>query len=376
MLGDCVRSVLSQDYDDMELVVSDNASDDGTQEILAEFRGDPRLKVLRLEELVEVTDNWSNGVRAATGDYLLLIGDDDYLLPGYARRLDDLIERYEEPDCITYNGYTYAYPGALHGHRESHYADPYFRWPADLPAEGPIPRAKREQIARDLFAFRFHIHLNLQTTVVSRQAVDRMRNGFLKPPFPDFYALNALMLITDNWVYSPEQLIVIGISPKSFGRSVHGHERVEGLEYLGIDPDFPGHLPGNEVINGTYATLLELKRDYAPELQGTEIDRPQYVFNQVYAWYFQGRVGSLPWRTVASRMRALPARDWAAFAKGLAPNLSLERLRRNVRIDREEPVPHLWPGLEPLPGVNGIEEFAQWVASRNGSAVRSESSRG
>ena len=374
MLGSAVRSVLAQDYEALELIVSDNASTDDTQAVLAQFADDPRLRVLTLTEAVEVTDNWINGVTAATGDYFLLIGDDDYLLPGYARRLAELVEAHDSPDCITYNGYTYAYPGALAGHDESHYADPYFHWDPSLPPAGPIPRAQRAQMARDMFSFRFRIHLNLQTTVVSRLGVAKMRNGFLKPPFPDFYALNALMLVADKWVYSPDQLIVIGISPKSFGHTVHGHEREQGLEYLGIAPDFSGRLPGNEVINGTYACLLELKRDYAEEFRDVEIDRAQYVFNQVYSWYFQWRIGSLRGRAVASRMRALPARDWAAFARGLAPNLSLARLRRNVRIDRERLVPRMWPGLEPLPGVNGIEEFARWIERTRGPAPRAAGS--
>ena len=364
MLEGCLRSVLSQSFADMEVVVSDNASTDDTPEILRRHESDDRLKVVRVDEPLEVTDNWINAVAASTGDYLLLIGDDDYLLPGYCERIAELIEAHDNPDCITYNAYAYAFPGALAGHRHSHFADPFFKWDPGLPAAGPIPRELRRELVRDFFRFRFRIHLNLQTTIVSRRAIERMRNGFLKPPFPDFYALNALMLLADNWVYSPEQLIVIGISPKSFGHTVHGHDRAEGLKYLGISPEFPGHLPGNEVINGTYACLLELERDYGPELTGIEIDRAQYVFNQVYAWYLQMRVGSLPWQTVRRRLRLLSARDWLLLAKGLAPNLSFTRVRRNVRIDRDEPIEHLWPGLEPLPGVDDIESFAQWVAAR------------
>ncbi len=364
MLEGCLRSVLSQPFADMEVVVSDNASTDDTPEILRRHESDDRLKVVRVDAPLEVTDNWINAVAASSGDYLLLIGDDDYLLPGYCERIAELIEAHDNPDCITYNAYAYAFPGALAGHRHSHFADPFFKWDPDLPAAGPIPRELRRELVRDFFRFRFRIHLNLQTTIVSRRAIERMHNGFLKPPFPDFYALNALMLLADNWVYSPEQLIVIGISPKSFGHTVHGHDRAEGLKYLGISPEFPGHLPGNEVINGTYACLLELERDYGPELTGIEIDRAQYVFNQVYAWYLQMRVGSLPWQTVRRRLRLLSARDWLLLAKGLAPNLSFTRVRRNVRIDRDEPIEHLWPGLEPLPGVDDIEAFAQWVAAR------------
>jgi len=361
LLEGCLRSILDQDYSDMELVVSDNASDDRTPEILESFAGDPRLKVLRLDEPVEVTDNWINGVNATSGDYLLLIGDDDCLLPGYCERIDELIEKYDRPDCITYNGYAYAFPGALAGHPHSHYSDPFYEWGSGLPAEGPLPADLRREIARDFFRFHYRIHLNLQTTIVSRRAIGRMRKGFLRPPYPDFYALNALMLVADSWVYSPDKLIVIGISPKSYGHTVHGDDRAEGEQYLGISLDFPGQLPGHAVINGTYVCLLELKEDYGPELAGIEIDRGQYLFNQIYAWYLQWRVGSLPRRTFLRRLRALPARDWLLFLRGLAPHLSPKRVLRNVRISRSEPVQHLWPGLRPLPEVSDIEGFRDWV---------------
>ena len=45
LLEGCVRSVLDQDYEDFELVISDNASDDGTGDILAGFASDPRVRL-------------------------------------------------------------------------------------------------------------------------------------------------------------------------------------------------------------------------------------------------------------------------------------------------------------------------------------------
>ena len=369
LLEVCLRSVLDQPYEDMEVIVSDNASTDQTPAILESLSGDPRLKVLRLDEPVEVTDNWINGVEASSGDYLLLIGDDDCLLPNYCARIDELIETYGRPDCITYNGYAFAFPGALAGHPDSHYADPFYEWDSGLPAEGPLPPDVRREIARDFFRFDYRIHLNLQTTIVSRRAITRMRKGFLRPPYPDFYALNALMLVADSWVYSPDKLVVIGISPKSYGHTVHGgNADSEGEQYLGISLDFPGQLPGHAVINGTYVCALELKEDYGPEFAGIEIDRGQYLFNQVYAWYLQWRVGSLPRRTFVRRLRSLPLRDWLLFGRGLAPHLSPKRISRNVKIDRDEPVQHLWPGLRPLPEVSDMEGFRRWVTSADGPA--------
>src|SRR5436309_2749745 len=86
-LRDALASVLDQEGD-FELVVADNANTDETPAILAERAGDPRLKVIRLNEVVPVTDNWMCTLRAAEGEYMLMIGDDDLLLPGFFERAE------------------------------------------------------------------------------------------------------------------------------------------------------------------------------------------------------------------------------------------------------------------------------------------------
>ena len=65
LLEGTLRSVLDQPSEDFELVVSDNASDDGTAEILAEAAADPRLRVLRQPRPLGVTDNWNAALGAA-----------------------------------------------------------------------------------------------------------------------------------------------------------------------------------------------------------------------------------------------------------------------------------------------------------------------
>src|SRR6202035_3936884 len=83
LVSDCVRAVLDQAGEDFELVVSDNANEDGTREALAAFDGDPRLKVVTQRRPVSVVENWNAALRASRGRYVLLIGDDDLLLPWY-----------------------------------------------------------------------------------------------------------------------------------------------------------------------------------------------------------------------------------------------------------------------------------------------------
>ncbi len=46
-LANCIRSILDQGYDDLELAISDNANTDKTPQIIRAFSGDPRVMILR-----------------------------------------------------------------------------------------------------------------------------------------------------------------------------------------------------------------------------------------------------------------------------------------------------------------------------------------
>ena len=75
-----VESALLQTYSNIEILVSDNASEDETPAVLANF-GDKRLRTLRQESRVTMFANWNSVLRAARGEYFLLLSDDDLLEP-------------------------------------------------------------------------------------------------------------------------------------------------------------------------------------------------------------------------------------------------------------------------------------------------------
>jgi glycosyltransferase involved in cell wall biosynthesis len=366
LLENCIGSVLGQPYREMELVVSDNASTDNTAEILARFESDSRLRVIRQPRPLPVTENWNAALEAASGGYLLQIGDDDYLLPGYFERVDQLLRELGDPDCLTYNGYAFAFPGFA-GSATARYADPFFALDERFPGKGELSRALRERLVQEMFGFEFPLHLNLQTTVVARRATERLANGLYKPPFPDFYAMCALLLRAERWFYAEQKLIAIGISPKSFGRTLHRQTQEEGLRYLGISTEFQDRLPGTELINGAYASFVEVQRDYADELKGVELDRGAYVMKQVYSWYLQWRLGWLPNAELVRRMRMLRLRDLPLLLARSTSRLRERRMRRRLRIDRRNAAGEVWVGLEPLPAeIRDNAQFARWLERERG----------
>ena len=84
-LGAAVESALAQEYDDYEVVVCDNASTDGTQDLLSRY-DDPRLRNVRYEELVGQAANWNRCLDLAAGDYVVLLHADDILQPQFLAR--------------------------------------------------------------------------------------------------------------------------------------------------------------------------------------------------------------------------------------------------------------------------------------------------
>jgi len=365
-LENCIRSILEQDYSDLELVISDNANADATPEICRKFSGDPRVKVLRLDTPVSVTDNWNNALSGSSGDYILMMGDDDCLLPGYFCRMELILDRYDQPDCIVHNAYSYVAPGAMAGNQRSYYCEEHFHFGPDFRREGLLSSQQRFGIVRDMFDFRVRIPLNMQTTLVGRKAFTKHCGCRFQPPFPDHYALNSLLLTAPNWVFSPEKPLVVGISPKSFGHYVYSNRQASGLAYLGIAAEFAGRLPGNELMNGMHVWLNRLRQNYPEQLNGVKVDRPGYVRRQFYAWCMQWKLGAITPAGFRANLSLLSPSDWLGLLGSVVNWASWKRLIRIVRGGRKRSAAEAqWSSLLPLEGVDGIRGFVQWLGERD-----------
>lgn len=360
-LKDCISSILEEPYQDMELIVSDNANTDETQDVIRSFGADRRLKIIRTETAVPVTDNWNRALEASSGDYILMMGDDDCLLPGYFKRMDEILKKYDSPDCVTYNAYTFVTPDSINGNSQSYYNRIHFKFGPDFKKEGPISPEMRFSIVRDMFRFRVRIPLNMQTTLVSRRSAERIIGGMFRPPFPDHYALNALLLNAGKWVYVPENLLVVGVSPKSFGHFVYSNRQDKGLSYLGIGSDFNGRLSGNELINHMHVWLDLLKNNYRDRLKGIEISRSNYVRRQVYHWYMQYKLKTISAGELKGMMRELSAGDWLSLFSSLIDGESWRRLLRMLASGKDNKMQKIWHGLCPLDNVLNIRDFKDWA---------------
>jgi glycosyltransferase involved in cell wall biosynthesis len=76
-----IESALAQDYPNLEVVVSDNASADGTAEAVKSYGRDNRLKYFRNRENIGMVPNFRKALYDyATGDWAIVLNDDDYFI--------------------------------------------------------------------------------------------------------------------------------------------------------------------------------------------------------------------------------------------------------------------------------------------------------
>lgn len=80
-----LASALAQDYENLEILVCDNASTDGTDAYIATL-SDERLRYIRHETNIGANANFNSCLENATGDYFVLLHDDDLLDPQFVSR--------------------------------------------------------------------------------------------------------------------------------------------------------------------------------------------------------------------------------------------------------------------------------------------------
>ena len=82
----CIDSLIAQTFEDIEIILVDDASSDGSGEICDAYaKKDPRIRVIHQEHGgLSVARN--TGLAAARGEWLMFVDSDDYVLPDFCRR--------------------------------------------------------------------------------------------------------------------------------------------------------------------------------------------------------------------------------------------------------------------------------------------------
>lgn len=96
-LPDAIDSVLSQTMKELEFVIVDDASTDGTTDLLKQYASrDARIRVLRNEINAGIAQSLNLGISHCNGDYIARMDADDVCEPERLKRQLELMERQPE----------------------------------------------------------------------------------------------------------------------------------------------------------------------------------------------------------------------------------------------------------------------------------------
>lgn len=204
VLARALDSVLEQLGDDVEVCVSDNASEDATQDVVRErqARWGERLRYHRNPANLGLVPNLLNSVRMATGEFCWLLGSDDVVVPGGVQAVVELLRSHPETSGVTLNRFRVNVFDP--GRRES---DPA----AELP-EG----ADTLQVYDDAEAIFVNVGLSMDfmSTQILRRApflavVDAASPAELAPAgdLAHLYLMGRLVQERPRWIWYPDALV-------------------------------------------------------------------------------------------------------------------------------------------------------------------------
>ncbi|HEX2583245.1 MAG TPA: glycosyltransferase [Chlamydiales bacterium] len=260
-----IESVRRQEYDRWEIIISDNYSEQDIKGYIDSLN-EPRIKYSRTERFLSVTDNWNAALDRATGDYVIMLGDDDCLMKGYFNIVQKIVSEFSSPELIYSNAFLYAYPGVLPKYPEGHFKTMgnCGLWDRETPY---LLSAKTiERLVNDAFNFKMTFAYNMQFATIHKNLIERMRvqGKFFHSPYPDFYAMPLLMDRAKTVVACPYPLVTVGISPKSHGYYHFNNREKDAALFLNNPVELKGQeelndilLPGS-VLNTTWLVSLHV----------------------------------------------------------------------------------------------------------------------
>lgn len=276
LLRDALASALYQDFDDFEVVVSDNFNDDRTQKVLDEFRAHRRLRCIRPERLLPMPEHWEFASRHAEGTYVMFLTDRSALKRHALRTIHNTINAADAdvPVCSW---------------RWSLYDEVAMREYGDIPTcSGSAQMLKSQLIAEDFTKGTSKYPYSLPRGLNScyrKELVSSLQERYgtvFRPMSPDFTSAFLLLASVNAVLYIDQALFISQGVGNSNGGNAYAKTAAAYLQSLGDRdwfPQVPMKLP--LVENSIYQDYLSIQSLSGGTLSQVNIIWPAY-FEKCY----------------------------------------------------------------------------------------------
>jgi glycosyltransferase involved in cell wall biosynthesis len=206
-----VRSVLAQTFDDFEVVVSDNCSQDDTREVVERFE-DPRVRYVRTLTHGVIAESWEFARAQARGTMVMMLSDDDALV-------HDALARFAE---VYRKGAEFLFCN-LAEYRDRTFVGPQQNTVTCRAFTGTTREVSREDFLGPLFAFKPKFDMHPSAFVFASSVADQIvqRCGrFFQTNGVEYFAWPLAAVFSKQIVYIDAPLVILGRTAKSWGSTV------------------------------------------------------------------------------------------------------------------------------------------------------------
>jgi glycosyltransferase involved in cell wall biosynthesis len=241
-----IRDLTANPRGDVEFVFADNSDDAMVMDAFIADFGDPRIRYLKSgDRPLSIQDNWDRAMAAATGDWIVFIGDDDYVDPDVIDTIAEIVARRPSVDALGWNRMSFKWP---------EYRP--FRGNTCLSLGNSVTLADRDSQLRTMFLWEGaapvpKVAFGAYHAAARRDVMERIRTTFcgryFEHPTVDFDCSFKLLMTARELAYIDRPFSVLGTTSASnsaavgrFDRVAEIHEEMAGPDVLSFeDPAFP-----------------------------------------------------------------------------------------------------------------------------------------
>ena len=279
LLEHALTSALAQSFDSYEVVVSNNDCSDGTDAVV-EAHKDSRLKYVRTDRAISMVDHWNFALGHTSGQWVLVLCDDDALMPDCLACLDRLTAEHPTIDVFRYAEATYYYDDGVAA------TGNYLKYRRPRPDTVEVVRSDRR--LKTAFRTMGTDLPKLLNCAVRMDLLERIRERHGRICLnwdPDYSAGVLLLANTQHYVTVHNPLLLWGKNLLSYGAGAQLDPKLSMQFFLEFE-EFDGTFPYSPyptfvtlLTNSQYDTLHRAKDHLGDPKYGLETD--PYIFRRL-----------------------------------------------------------------------------------------------
>ena len=208
-----IETILDLNRNDFEIIVQDNSDDDSLKSMLDKYSSDSRLRYFYDSGCLSFCANFEKSVTNSSGDYLVMIGDDDCILPEILDLVDIMrgkgIEATVFPTC-----YSYYWPNSIHGKSGELVIRKQY---------GKLKKLSSVSAIEDMknvgnYDYQQYNFPKIYHGVVSRKSLDKVKNKtgvYFGGLTPDIYSAVSLAFYIKDYLYVGLPFTLPGVCARS-----------------------------------------------------------------------------------------------------------------------------------------------------------------